>query len=57
MTIPSQDTTTMSPEELRTRVRELESEVAANRRIQEALEKSEERFALAVQGTSGGLWD
>ncbi|MCS6927719.1 MAG: PAS domain-containing protein, partial [Candidatus Binatia bacterium] len=44
-------------ESLRRRVRELEAGEAHQRRVEEALRDSIERFELAVQGASEGFWD
>lgn len=38
-------------------VRKLETEVTQKRTAQEALQASEQRFALAVKGSQDGLWD
>ncbi len=37
--------------------RELENEIAERRRADQALRESEERYALAMQGSNDGLWD
>jgi diguanylate cyclase (GGDEF)-like protein/PAS domain S-box-containing protein len=42
---------------VRERTRELEGEVEERRRVETALRASEERYALAAQGASDGLWD
>ncbi|HKI02638.1 MAG TPA: GGDEF and EAL domain-containing protein [Thermoanaerobaculia bacterium] len=42
---------------VRERTRELEEEVQERRRVEGALRQSEERYALAAQGASDGLWD
>ncbi|HEX7183319.1 MAG TPA: EAL domain-containing protein [Thermoanaerobaculia bacterium] len=44
-------------ERVRVRTRELEQEVQERRRVEAALRTSEERYALAAQGTNDGLWD
>lgn len=53
----SQSDPNPSPEQLLRRLQELEKEVAASREIQTALAISEERYALAVEGTTEGIWD
>lgn len=53
----SQSGSNLSPDELLGRLGELEREVAASREIQAALAMSEERYALAVEGTTEGIWD
>ena len=42
---------------VRERTRELEEEIQERRRVESALRQSEERYALAAQGASDGLWD
>jgi diguanylate cyclase (GGDEF)-like protein/PAS domain S-box-containing protein len=44
-------------ERVRDRTRELEEEVQERRRVEAALRASEERYALAAEGASDGLWD
>lgn len=53
----SQSDRNLSPEQLLGRLAELEREVAASREVQAALAISEERYALAIEGTTEGIWD
>ena len=39
------------------RTRELTTEVAERRRVEDALRESEQRYALAVKGANDGIWD
>jgi len=42
---------------VRERTRELQQEIQERHRVEAALRQSEERYALAAQGASDGLWD